>query len=43
MQPVVARLARQMHGIELVLRRIGIFAPTIADYEENGFTRSAHK
>ena len=42
-QPVVARLARQMHGISLVLRRVGIFAPAIANYEENGLARSAHK
>ena len=43
MQPVVAGLLRQKDRVGLILRRIGTFAPTITDHEEDRLARSAHK
>jgi hypothetical protein len=31
-----------MDGVELVLRRVGIFTPSVADDEEHGFTEDGH-
>ena len=41
-QPVVARLAREVHGVERVLCRIRVLAPAVANDKEHGSALRTH-